>query len=70
MYLTTASGIVKVNFQEACCDPSEICRVGIRDVRVGVPEGERNGNYRHGARTKEAIELRALIPLCCWQIPF
>jgi hypothetical protein len=23
--------------------------------RVGAPEGERNGNYRHGARTKEAF---------------
>ena len=30
-------------------------------ARGGAPEGERNGNYRHGARTKEAIELGALI---------
>jgi hypothetical protein len=30
-------------------------------ARGGAPEGERNGNYRHGARTKEAIELRKLI---------
>jgi len=30
-------------------------------ARGGAPEGERNGNYRHGARTKEAIELRGLI---------
>ena len=27
----------------------------------GAPTGERNGNYRHGARTKEANELRKLI---------
>ena len=26
-------------------------------ARGGTPEGERNGNYRHGARTKEATEL-------------
>jgi hypothetical protein len=26
-------------------------------ARGGAPEGERNGNYRHGARIKEAIEL-------------
>ena len=30
-------------------------------ARGGAPKGERNGNYRHGARTKEAIELRKLI---------
>jgi hypothetical protein len=30
-------------------------------ARGGAPEGERNGNYRHGARTKEATELRKLI---------
>ena len=28
-------------------------------ARGGAPEGERNGNYRHGARTKEASELRS-----------
>ena len=27
-------------------------------ARGGAPEGERNGNYRHGARTKEAIGLQ------------
>ena len=27
----------------------------------GAPKGERNGNYRHGVRTKEAIELGKLI---------
>jgi hypothetical protein len=26
-------------------------------ARGGAPEGKRNGNYRHGARTKEMIEL-------------
>ena len=25
-------------------------------ARGGAPEGERNGNYRHGARSKETIE--------------
>ena len=30
-------------------------------ARCGAPEGERYGNYRHGARTKEAIELGKLI---------
>jgi hypothetical protein len=30
-------------------------------ARGGTPEGERNGNYRHGVRTKEATELRKLI---------
>ena len=24
-------------------------------ARGGAPEGERNGNYRHGARTKEGF---------------
>jgi hypothetical protein len=32
-----------------------VCRM--HGARGGAPEGERNGNYRHGARTKEAIEL-------------
>jgi hypothetical protein len=25
-------------------------------ARGGAPQGKRNGNYRHGARTKEAIK--------------
>jgi hypothetical protein len=36
-----------------------VCRM--HGAHVGAPEGERNGNYRHGARTKEATELRKLI---------
>jgi hypothetical protein len=36
-----------------------VCRM--HGARGGAPEGERNGNYRHGARTKEAIELTKLI---------
>jgi hypothetical protein len=28
---------------------------------LGAPEGKRNGNYRHGPRTKETIELWKLI---------
>jgi hypothetical protein len=32
----------------------KVCRMhGARD---GAPEGKRNGNYRHGGRTKEMIE--------------
>jgi hypothetical protein len=30
-------------------------------ARGGAPEGKRNGNYRHGARSKEMIELWKLI---------
>ena len=30
-------------------------------ARGGAPEGKRNGNYKHGARSKETIELRKLI---------
>jgi hypothetical protein len=33
----------------------------MQGARGGAPEGERNGNYPHGARTKEAIELKRLI---------
>jgi hypothetical protein len=34
---------------------------GMHGARGGAPKGERNGNYRHGARTKEAIALWRLI---------
>jgi hypothetical protein len=30
---------------------------GAHGARGGAPERERNGNYRHGARTKATIEL-------------
>jgi hypothetical protein len=30
-------------------------------ARGGAPEGEQNGNYKHGARTKEMIAFRKLI---------
>ena len=30
-------------------------------ARGGAPEGKRNGNYKHCARTKEMIALRKLI---------
>jgi len=32
-----------------------VCR--FRGARGCAPEGQRNGNYRHGARTKATIEL-------------
>ncbi len=35
------------------------CRMN--GARGGAPEGKRNGNYRHGARTKEMIEVWKLI---------
>ena len=36
-----------------------VCRM--HGARGGAPEGKRNGNYRHGSRTKEMAELRHLI---------
>jgi len=38
-----------------CCARLEVCRM--HGARGGAPEGKRNGNYRHGARTKATIEL-------------
>jgi hypothetical protein len=40
---------------------SLVCRM--HGARGGAPTGERNGNYRNGARTKEAIEAVRLINL-------
>jgi hypothetical protein len=37
----------------------QVCRM--HGARGGAPEGKRNGNYRHGARSKETLELRKLI---------
>jgi len=34
---------------------------GAHGARGGAPEGKRNGNYRHGGRTKATIELWRLI---------
>jgi hypothetical protein len=36
-----------------------VCRM--HGARGGAPEGEQNGNYKHGARTKEMIAFRKLI---------
>jgi hypothetical protein len=33
----------------------KVCRM--HGARGGAPEGERNGNYKHGARSKETIKL-------------
>lgn len=33
-----------------------VCRV--HGARGGAPKGPANGNYRHGHRTREAVELR------------
>jgi len=37
----------------------KVCRM--HGARGGAPEGKRNGNYRHGARSKATIELWKLI---------
>jgi hypothetical protein len=39
--------------------PAVACRM--HGERGGAPEGKRNGNYPHGGRTKEIIELWKLI---------
>lgn len=43
-----------------------VCR--FHGARGGAPKGQRNGAYRHGLYTKEAVEqrriLRALLRLC------
>ena len=39
-----------------------VCR--FHGARGGASEGKRNGNYRHGARTKETMELQKLINHC------
>jgi hypothetical protein len=36
-----------------------VCRM--HSARGGAPEGKLNGNYRHGARSKETIELWKII---------
>ena len=36
-----------------------VCRM--HGARGGAPAGKRNGNYRHGARSKEATDLTRLI---------
>jgi hypothetical protein len=36
-----------------------VCRM--HGARGGAPHGKRNGNYRHGSRTKQMTELRRLI---------
>jgi hypothetical protein len=43
---------------------SPVCEVGgcaECTAHAAAREGERNGNYRHGARTKATIELRRFI---------
>jgi hypothetical protein len=37
----------------------KVCRM--HGARGGAPEGEQNGNYKRGARTKETIAFRKLI---------
>jgi len=48
---------------ERCRSPAvrgwSVCRM--HGARGGAPEGERNGNYRHGARSKETIAFWRLI---------
>jgi hypothetical protein len=35
--------------------------------RGGAPEGKRNSNYRHGARTTEMIEVWKLLKTLRWR---
>jgi len=36
-----------------------VCRM--HGARGGAPEGQRNGNYKHGTRTKEMVDLLKLL---------
>ncbi len=36
-----------------------VCRM--HGARGGAPEGKRNGNYRHGARSKETAQMWQMI---------
>ena len=36
-----------------------VCRM--HGARGGAPEGKRNGNYKHGTKSKETVELWQLI---------
>jgi hypothetical protein len=51
--------------QKAAATGKKRCRMHGGGKGSGAPPGERNGNYRHGLRTREAIAerraLRALI---------
>jgi hypothetical protein len=38
-----------------------VCRM--HGAKGGAPTGKRNGNYRHGTRTKEAIQAVRLVNL-------
>jgi hypothetical protein len=40
---------------------SRVCRM--HGAKGGAPNGERNGNYRDGTRTKEAIQAVRLVNL-------
>jgi hypothetical protein len=46
-----------------CCAPAvagwSVCRM--HGARGGAAEGRRNGNYRHGASSKDTIALRKFI---------
>ena len=50
--------------KERCKAPAvrgwRVCR--FHGARGGAPEGKRNGMYRHGQFTKEALEERILTP--------
>jgi hypothetical protein len=39
----------------------KVCRM--HGARGGAPSGKRNGNYRHGARTNDAVNAARLIGL-------
>jgi hypothetical protein len=56
-------GTIKGEPGKRCRAPAvrgwKVCRM--HGARGGAPEGKRNGNYKHGARSKEVIALTKLI---------
>jgi hypothetical protein len=53
--------IITRNFANAIFRNDNSSSKSVHFSRDGVPEGKRNGNYRHGGRTKEMIEVWKLI---------
>ena len=49
---------------KCCRAPASGCRVcRMHGARSGAPTGKGNGNYRHGTRTKEAVQAVSLVNL-------
>jgi hypothetical protein len=56
--------------RELCRAPAvrgcRVCRM--HGARGGAPNGEQNGNYRHGTRTKEALQAVRYVNLLSWHV--